>query len=76
MHMYNTIVHVTCMHMGVNTGFSPEFLQLVVHLCIVNNLGGLANNRYGQLHVHELHVAMQKKQKQKLVKSQLTLFGE
>ena len=42
-----------------------------------NNLGGLANNGCGQLHVRELQVAMQRrKAKQKLVKSQLTLFGE
>ena len=31
-----------------SAGFSPEFL----HLCIINNLGGLANNGCGQLHVH------------------------
>ena len=38
-------------------GFSPEFLQLVVHVCIINNLGGLVNSGCGQLHVHELQVA-------------------
>ena len=47
-------------------------------LCIINDLGGLVNNGCGQLHVHELQVAMQRsKAKQKLVKGQqLTLFGE
>ena len=47
-------------------------------LCIINNLGGLVNNGCGQLHVHELQVAMQRsKAKQNLVKGQqLTLFGE
>ena len=46
-------------------------------LCIINNLGGLVNNGCGQLHVRELQVAMQRsKAKQKLVKGQLTLFGE
>ena len=46
-------------------------------LCIINDLGGLVNNGCGQLHVRELQVAMQRsKAKQKLVKGQLTLFGE
>ena len=41
------------------------------------NLGGLVNNGCGQLHVHELQVAIQRsKVKQTLVKGQLTLFGE
>ena len=46
-------------------------------ICIINNLGGLVNNGCGQLHVHELQVAIQRsKVKQTLVKGQLTLFGE
>ena len=46
-------------------------------LCIINNLWDLVNNGCGQLHVRELQVAMQRsKAKQKLVKDQLTLFGE
>ena len=64
-------------------GFLPEFLQLVVHLCIINNLEGLVNNGCGKLHVRELQIhdtcscnAREAKQKQKLVKGQLTLFVE
>ena len=29
---------------GSTQGSRQNFLQLVVHLCIINNLGGLANN--------------------------------
>ena len=46
-------------------------------LCIINDFGGLVNNGCGQIHVHELQVAIQRsKAKQTLVKDQLTLFGE
>ena len=64
---------------GSTQGFCQNFaIGGAFNLCIINNLGGLANNGCGQLHMRELHVAMQRKKntKQKLVKSQLTLFGE
>ena len=54
MHVY-TILASTChvhAYGGSTQGSRQNFLQLVVHLCIINNLGGLANNGCGQLHVH------------------------
>ena len=44
------------------------------NLCIIINNLGLVNNGCGQLHVRELQVA--KQSETKLVKGQLTLFGE
>ena len=38
------------------SGFSPELLQLVVHLCLINDLWGLVNNGCGQLHMRELQI--------------------
>ena len=44
----------------VDAGFSLEFLQLVVYYALLMSLGGLVNNECGQLHVHELQVAIQR----------------
>ena len=63
--------------------FSPEFCNwCIIHLCIINDLGGEPKNGCGQLHVRELQIHdmcscnAEKQGKTKLVKGQLTLFGE
>ena len=66
MYKYN-VLHV-CMTQSSRTIFAIGGV-----LCIINNLGGLVNNRCGKLslHVRELLVAMQRsKAKQKLFKGQ------